>query len=85
MFYVNIYSTSDIVTVHITRSDGIHRNHDTQILTEFMSHKYYELLARYKVIIPWLEQGVTGSYTITMTNEQGQTSSLKIQLHKVEG
>ena len=84
-FYLNMYSTSEIVMVHISRSDGVRTGDATQLLTEFLGHHYYQLLAKYRVSIPWLEEGITGSYTVKMTNEQGQTASLGIRLHKVEG
>ena len=84
-FYVNIYSTSDIVAFHITRSDGVESKAAGHIVTEHLSHPYHSLLAKYRVSLPWVDESITGPYTITVRNKQEQSTTLAIRLHKVEG
>lgn len=84
-FYVNVYSTSDINTFHIARSDGVGSKVETQISIELLSHPYYLLLAKYRVSLSWLDDSVTGSYTIRIRNKKGETSTLPFRLRKLKG
>lgn len=84
-FHVNVYSTSDVVAFHITRSDGLESKAAGEILTEFLSHPYYLLMAKYRVSLPWMDNSITGLYTITISNKEGQSAMLGIRLHKLEG
>lgn len=82
-FYVNVYSTSDIDTIHVARSDGVGSKVSAQI--EFLSHPYFLLLAKYRVSLPWVDDSVTGSYTIRIRNKKGETGILPFRLHKLKG
>ena len=84
-FFVDIYSTSDIVTVDVERSDGVKRKKESELIPQYLEQHHYQLRAKYRVTIPWLDAGITGSYTITATNKKGETAKLEIRLHKVEG
>ena len=81
-FHVNVYSTSDIVSFHVTRSDGAEIKAG-QLVTELLSHPYHSLVAKYRVSLPWMDESITGPYTITIRNEQHQSATLEIRLHKV--
>lgn len=84
-FYVNIYSTSDIETIHITRSDDVKSKVSSEILLELISHPYYSLLAKYRVTLPWTDDSVTGPYTITVRNKKRESATLPVQFHKLKG
>ena len=85
VFYIDIYSTSDIVNVHMTRSDGIKNKASVEILFKFISHYHYQLPAKYRVTLPWLDNSITGLYTITAHNKQEESAKLEIRLHRVDG
>lgn len=84
-FYVNIYSTSDIETIHISRSDDVKSKVSSEILLELISHPYYSLLAKYRVSLPWTDDSVTGPYTIRVRNKKGESGTLPLQFHKLKG
>lgn len=83
-FHVNVYSPSDIVSFLVTRSDGVEIK-PGQLVTELLSHPYHSLVAKYRVSLPWMDVSITGLYSITIRNEQKQSATLEIRLHKVEG
>lgn len=82
-FDVNVYSTSAVVAFQIFRSDGM-RNR-AEIVTEFLSHPFYSIVAKHHVHLPWLDNSVSGLYTLTASNKEGQSAARTIQLLKVRG
>ena len=84
-FFMDVFSTSDIVSVDIARSDGVQRKRQSELIPEFLEHEFFQIRAKYKVNIPWVDAGITGTYTIKMRNKNGETATLKIKLHRLEG
>ena len=84
-FFTDVFSTSDIVTVDIVRSDGIQRKRQSELIPEFLEHEFFQIRAKYKVNIPWVDAGITGTYTIKMSNKNGETATLEIKLRRLEG
>lgn len=84
-FFLKIFSTSDIVTVDIARSDGVQRKRQSELIPQFLEQEFFQIGAKYKINIPWIDAGITGTYTIKMNNKNGETAALKIKLHRVEG
>ena len=84
-FFIDIFSTSDIVTVDIARSDGVQRKRQSELIPEFLEHEFFQIRGKYKVNIPWVDAGITGSYTIKMSNKNGETTALELKLQRLEG
>ena len=84
-FLLDIYSTSDIATVDIARSDGVKRKRESELIPQYLEQHHYQLRAKYRINILWLDAGITGTYTVKITNENGESAALEIKLHKVEG
>lgn len=83
-FDVYVYSTSAVVAFQISRSDGV-RSRAAGILTESLSHPYYSIVAKHHVHLPWIDDSVTGLYTLTASNEEGHSATHTIKLLKVRG
>lgn len=84
-FFIDIYTISYVATVSIARSDGVRRKKRSELIPQFLGQEFYQLRAKYKINIPYIDSGITGKYTISIVNKHGQKASLKFRIQRLKG
>ena len=82
-FTVDVYTTSQLVAFRVQRSDGDPQGQ--QMLTEFVSYPSNSIVAKYRIGIPWMTEKLNGIYTISVTNNDGESATQTVKIEKAAG
>ena len=82
-FTVDVYTTSQLIAFRVQRSDG--HPQERQLLTEFVSYPLNSIIATYRVGIPWMKDGVSGVYTISVTNGDDESAAQTVKIERAQG
>ncbi len=80
-FIVDIYTIYPITSFEITKDGG----HNSEITTTFLSYTEFQIVAKYLVEIPVLDNTLDGIYTISVVNMNEKTKEQKIRLIRAQG
>lgn len=84
---LEIYTTSPIISLSVERSGG-NGPTATEKNQFFIEHQYsstFDILAGYRVGIPWLTDELNGEYSVKVTNDDRESTTLGIKIVKATG
>lgn len=84
-FNVLVYSTSPVSTFNIERTDGVTTRVGNLIVTDSDTHNPFSIVVRHRIEVPSVTDEITGTYTVTVVNEERESVTQNIDIIRATG
>ena len=80
---VDVYTMSSLTNFEVEKIKGV--PHNKKILVKQVSYNPFEIIAVYRIEIPWLTDSVSGTFALTVENKDRENTTLNVEIIKAKG